>query len=81
MANPAPDTEGVARSQAGSGQPPRPATFLAQVMAEMRKVVQPTRQELITYTVVVMLFVSVIMAFIFGVDQLSKALMDLIFGS
>ena len=37
MANPAHDTEGVARNQPGSGQPPRPATFVAQIMAELRK--------------------------------------------
>ena len=81
VADQAHDTEGVARSQPGAGQPPRPATFAAQVMAEMRKVVQPTREQLITYTLVVMLFVSVIMAFIFGLDQLFKRLMGLVFGA
>ena len=83
VANPAHDTEGVARSQSGPshGQPPRPATFVAQVMAELRKVVQPTRQELITYTLVVLLFVSVVMGFVFGLDQLFRWLMGLVFGS
>lgn len=79
MANPAHDTEGVARNQPGSGQPPRPATFVAQVMAELRKVVQPTRQELITYTIVVFVFVCVMMAYIFGMDQLFQQVVRLVF--
>ena len=79
MANSA-DTEGVARSsQPGSGQPPRPATFVAQVMAELRKVVQPTRQELITYTIVVFVFVVVMIGFIFGLDQIFQRLVALVF--
>jgi preprotein translocase subunit SecE len=80
VANPANDTEGVARSQPGSGQPARPATFVAQVMAELRKVVQPTRQELITYTVVVFVFVCAVMAYIFGLDQLFQRLVGFVFG-
>ncbi|WP_238154615.1 preprotein translocase subunit SecE [Ornithinimicrobium sufpigmenti] len=79
MANPAHDTEGVARNQPGSGQPPRPATFVAQVMAELRKVVQPTRQELITYTIVVFVFVVVMIGFIFGLDQVFQRLVALVF--
>nr|WP_238695506.1 preprotein translocase subunit SecE [Ornithinimicrobium flavum] len=67
-------------SQPGSGQPPRPATFVAQVMAELRKVVQPTRQELITYTIVVFVFVCVMMAYIFGLDQLFQGVVGFIFG-
>ena len=81
MANPAHDTEGVARSQHGSGQPARPANFVEQVLAELRKVVQPTRQELITYTIVVLVFVAAIMGYVFGLDQLFRLVMDLVFGS
>lgn len=81
MANPAHDTEGVARSQPGSGLPARPANFVEQVLAELRKVVQPTRHELITYTIVVLVFVSVIMGFVFGADQIFRWLMGLVFGS
>jgi preprotein translocase subunit SecE len=80
VANPAHDTEGVARSQHGSGQPPRPASFVEQVLAELRKVVQPTRQELITYTVVVFVFVCAVMGYVFGLDQIFRWLMGLIFG-
>ncbi|OLT18433.1 preprotein translocase subunit SecE [Serinicoccus sp. CNJ-927] len=81
MANPARDTDGAARSQAGPGPSGRPATFVEQVMAELRKVVQPTRNELITYTIVVFVFVLVMMAFVFGLDQLFQWLVGLVFGA
>lgn len=38
--------------------------FLRQVVAELRKVVRPTRDELIAYTSVVLVFVVVIMIYI-----------------
>ena len=40
------------------------ALFVRQVVAELKKVVRPTRQELITYTGVVLAFVGVVMAFV-----------------
>ena len=49
-----------------------PALFLRQVVAELRKVVWPTRQQLITYFWVVLVFVSVIMTLV--------SLLDLGFG-
>ena len=49
----------------------RMTLFLRQMVAELRKVIWPTRKELITYTGVVIVFV-VIMAAIVGV-------MDLVF--
>ncbi len=42
--------------------------FLGQVLDEMRKVVRPSRQELTTYTAVVIVFVSAVMMFVFGLD-------------
>ncbi len=42
--------------------------FVRQIIAELKKVVTPTRQELISYTIVVLVFVAVIMAFITGID-------------
>lgn len=74
------DTQGVDRSQAGSGLPARPGSFVAQVMAELRKVVRPTQRELITYTIVVMVFVSVIMAYVFGLDQVFTRVVGFVFG-
>jgi preprotein translocase subunit SecE len=49
-----------------------PATFYRQVVAELRKVVWPTRPQLITYFWVVLVFVVVVMTLV--------ALLDLGFG-
>ena len=49
-----------------------PATFYRQVVAELRKVVWPTRQQLVTYFWVVLVFVIVMMTFV--------SLLDLGFG-
>ena len=46
----------------------RIALFVRQVIAELKKVVRPTRSELITYTSVVLVFVAVIMAFVTVID-------------
>ena len=37
----------------------RMSTFIRQVVAELRKVIWPTRKELVTYTTVVLVFVSI----------------------
>ncbi|QLQ11473.1 MAG: preprotein translocase subunit SecE [Nocardioidaceae bacterium] len=49
-----------------------PATFYRQVVAELRKVVWPTQQQLVTYFFVVLVFVLVVMTFV--------SLLDLAFG-
>lgn len=46
----------------------RIALFVRQVVAELKKVVRPTRNELFTYTGVVLVFVIVVMAFVTVVD-------------
>jgi preprotein translocase subunit SecE len=46
----------------------RIALFVRQVVAELKKVVRPTRSELVTYTAVVLVFVAVVMAFVTVVD-------------
>ncbi|MCL8024568.1 preprotein translocase subunit SecE [Nocardioides bruguierae] len=55
-----------------------PVTFLRQVVAELRKVVWPTQEQLVTYFVVVLVFVVVMMAFIslldLGLGRLAFAL-------
>lgn len=43
--------------------------FIRQVVAELRKVVTPTRQELLRYFVVVLLFVVLVMSFVFVLDM------------
>ncbi len=42
--------------------------FLTQVVAELKKVIWPTRREMITYTIVVLVFVILMTAFIAGID-------------
>ncbi|WP_020499514.1 preprotein translocase subunit SecE [Sciscionella marina] len=42
--------------------------FLREVVAELRKVIWPTRKQMITYFTVVLVFVVVMTAFIFGLD-------------
>ena len=55
-----------------SGKRTSPATFYRQIVAELRKVVWPTQQQLITYFLVVLVFVLVIMTIV--------SLLDLGFG-
>ena len=80
MSNPSASDTGVDRSRSGSGLPARPGSFVAQVMNELRKVVRPTQRELVTYTIVVLVFVCVIMAYVFGMDQVFQQLVGFVFG-
>ena len=45
-----------------------PVTFYRQVVAELRKVVWPTQQQLVTYFIVVMVFVIVMIAYVSVLD-------------
>ena len=59
------------RSPAGSEktrQSTSPVTFYRQVIAELRKVVWPTQQQLVTYFIVVMVFVLVMIAYVTLLD-------------
>jgi preprotein translocase subunit SecE len=42
--------------------------FVREVVAELRKVIWPTRKELITYTSVVIVFVAIMVAIVWGLD-------------
>ena len=44
--------------------------FIRQVIAELGKVVVPTRGELIGYSITVLIFVTVMILFVFGLDAL-----------
>jgi len=48
--------------------PARITLFYRQVIAELRKVIWPTRKELVTYTTVLMVFVCVVIAYITVLD-------------
>ncbi|MCW2903949.1 MAG: preprotein translocase, SecE subunit [Streptosporangiaceae bacterium] len=45
-----------------------PALFVRQVVAELRKVIWPTRKELITYTVISLVFVLIMVALVSVLD-------------
>ncbi|MDQ1512359.1 MAG: preprotein translocase subunit SecE [Microbacteriaceae bacterium] len=79
---PGEDVVAVARleRQARRGPFARIALFLRQVVAELRKVVTPTRRELVTYTAVVLGFVIVMMAVVYALDLGFSALVVFLFG-
>ena len=64
-----PDSKAVRGSRGGSS-PSRTTlpVFYRQVVAELRKVVYPTQEQLITYFIVVMMFVIFMMAFVAALD-------------
>ena len=58
----------------------RIALFVRQVIAELRKVVTPTRKELLKFTGVVLAFVVVMMAIVSGLDYLFVWVTTVVFG-
>ena len=56
------------------------ALFISQILDELRKVVRPTRHELVVYTSVVIFFVSVVMAYVWSLDQAFVKLVGFLFG-
>ena len=57
-----------------------PATFYRQVVAELRKVIWPTRRELITYTTVVVFFVAALTVYVSILDGAFGRLVLWVFG-
>jgi len=55
--------------------------FLRQVVAELKKVVRPTRKELLTYTSVVLVFVLVVMIYVSALDFGFRKLVGWAFGN
>jgi preprotein translocase subunit SecE len=58
----------------------RIALFIRQVIAELKKVVTPTRKELFSFTGVVLVFVIIMMAIVWTLDQLFATLAIWVFG-
>ncbi len=55
-----------------------PKQFLKEVRQELKKVNWPTRQELVAYTVVVLVSVTVLTTYVFGLDFVfSKVVLNL----
>jgi preprotein translocase subunit SecE len=55
--------------------------FIQQVIAELKKVVTPTRRELVSYTLVVLVFVVIMMALVYGLDILFAFVVNYVFGN
>jgi preprotein translocase subunit SecE len=78
-------TETRATSSASSRRPPPSGRtgiglFLRQVIAELRKVIWPTRDQLVTYFVVVLVFVLFMILFVSVLDYAFNSAMFKIFG-
>ena len=56
-------------------------SFYRQVVAELRKVIWPTRRELITYTIVVLFFVAALTVIVAILDALFGRVVLFVFGS
>ena len=57
-----------------------PVVFVRQVRSELRKVIWPTRRELITYTSVAVVFILIMVGIVTGVDYAFFNLVLNIFG-
>ena len=73
--------EGSSATAARRGFFGRILLFIRQVIDEMRKVVYPTRDQLTTFTIVVLVFLAVIMAYINGLDWMFTRAIAWVFGS
>jgi len=71
-----PDAEGAEKRSL----PARIALFYRQVVAELRKVIWPTRRELVTYTTVVLVFVTVMIAIVAAMDLAFSQVVLRVFG-
>jgi preprotein translocase subunit SecE len=74
-----------AERRSGSGRADKrerttPAVFTRQVVAELRKVIWPTRRELGTYTAVALVFVIIMTTLVTSLDFGFTRLMFYIFG-
>ena len=75
-----PDGKGGRKRDKGPNIFARTALFYRQIITELRKVVWPTRSELTSYTTVVITFVLVIMAIVYGLDAAFVKLAQVVFG-
>jgi preprotein translocase subunit SecE len=55
--------------------------FFRQVIIELKKVVTPTRRELLNFTAVVLVFVVIMMAIIWSLDQFFGFVVLFVFGN
>jgi preprotein translocase subunit SecE len=66
----------------GTGSlPGRVVRFLREVVAELRKVIWPTRKQMVTYTIVVLIFVSFMVALVAAMDYVFGQVVLFLFGT
>jgi preprotein translocase subunit SecE len=76
----------AAEKRSGSGRAQKrrgrttPALFFRQIAGELRKVIWPTRKELVTYTVVCLVFVLFMVIFVTSLDYGFTKLIFEVFG-
>ena len=75
----------VSKGRPKSGGPVKdtrtsPALFVRQIIAELRKVIWPTRRELSTYTTVALAFIVVMVAIVTSLDYGFTKLIIAVFG-
>ncbi|WP_018023247.1 preprotein translocase subunit SecE [Corynebacterium ulceribovis] len=56
------------RKKAAADKKTNPLSFFAQVWQEIRKVIWPTGKQMVQYTIIVLLFLILVTALVFGVD-------------
>ena len=66
--DPRPPKPSKSSARTSGGPIARLSRFFREVIAELGKVIWPTRKELVTYTIVVIVFVSVMTALVTGMD-------------
>jgi preprotein translocase subunit SecE len=71
---------GAAGAGAGGRKRTPPRQFFKEVVAELRKVAWPTRQEVIGYSIVVLVSSVVIAAIVFGMDYIFTEAILALFG-
>ena len=69
-----------ASSRPTGGRGGKPARFVRESVSEMRKVLWPSRNELVTYSIVVIVFVVIMVALVAGLDIGFAKLVLLLFG-
>jgi preprotein translocase subunit SecE len=76
----------AAEKRSGSGRASKranrttPALFFRQMVSELRKVIWPTRKELVTYTIVVVVFVLFMVVIVTSLDYGFTKLVFELFG-
>jgi preprotein translocase subunit SecE len=73
-------TDTASPRPAAGGPGGRPGRYIREIISELRKVLWPSRKELTTYTIVVIVFVVIMVALVAGLDLGLAKLVLQIFG-